>query len=334
MDWIDLVEPIYDLETPSHDAWLGTLMDHIGPRLGRLERTIGSVFHLKRDHLQVLGVRDNDLDYAGRAQALARARPDLVQRTYQGSTFNTMSGHVGRRTLQEASEYREIFVEAGDRDVVGLLARDGGAWGVCIAVGIPKIRNVTRAEAAPWERIAAHIHAAMRLRYRLHGAPTLHATRSPVKISMGIDAVVSPGGKIEHAEPAAQASLDALKEAAVSIDRARARMRREDPEGALDAWRTLVLGEWSLVETFESDGRRYLVARKNPPNALASPLLTVRERQMLGFYARAHAVKLIAYEMGLSPACVSRSLRSAKAKLGITSPAQLGPLLSPSSGEW
>ena len=70
-----------------------------------------------------------------------------------------------------------------------------------------------------------------------------------------------------------------------------------------------------------------MVARRNAPDAPKSPLLTLRERQVLGLYGRAHGVKLIAYEMGLSAASVSRALKSAKAKLGITSPAEVAQLV-------
>jgi DNA-binding CsgD family transcriptional regulator len=326
MDWIDLVEPIYDLETPSHDAWLGTIVERVGPFLGRSDRVLGAVFHLEGDRLNVLGVRNNELPYADRTRKFSAARPDLVLRAYRGRAFDTMSSHVGRATFRGAREYQEIFASHGDRDVLGLLARDGGAWGVCLAAGVAKVRSVTRAESAPWERIAAHVHAALRLRFRLHGVPAVHPSPQAVDLSLGIDAVVSPSGRVEHAEHQAQGSLHALRQAAISIDRARARMRREDPEGALDAWRSLVEGEWSLIETFESDGRRFMVARRNAPDAPRAPLLSRRERQVLGFYGRAHGVKLIAYEMGLSAASVSRALRSAKEKLGIASPAQVAQL--------
>jgi DNA-binding CsgD family transcriptional regulator len=223
-----------------------------------------------------------------------------------------------------ANEQGEPFAA---RDAVGLVARDGGAWGVCIAVHTKDVHTVARHEAAPWERVAAHIHAALRLRFRVHGVPSLGAAAPGLNLKVGIDAVVSPNGKVEHAEPDAQAYLESLKQAAVSIDRARARMRREDPEGALEAWRSLVEGQWSLVESFESDGRRYLLARRNATDAPVAPLLTERERSVLSLRARLHGVKLIAYELGVSQASVSRAMQSGMKKLGVGSVGELAGVM-------
>jgi hypothetical protein len=116
----------------------------------------------------------------------------------------------------------------------------------------------------------------MRLRFRAHGAPPVPSAPS-VALQIGVDAVLTPTGKLEHAESAAHAYADSLRHAAVSIDRARWKMRRRDPDGALEAWRSLVEGEWSLVEIFESDGRRFMVARRNAPDAPHAPLLDARE---------------------------------------------------------
>jgi hypothetical protein len=44
------------------------------------------------------------------------------------------------------------------------------------------------------------------------------------------------------------------------MDLARGRMSKRNPERALQLWRALVDGRWSLVDSFETDGRRYVVA--------------------------------------------------------------------------
>jgi hypothetical protein len=58
--------------------------------------------------------------------------------------------------------------------------------------------------------------------------------------------------------------LPRAQRAAKAIDRARSRARSNEDE-ALELWQGLVAGRWSLVEQFDSDGRRFLVARKNDP---------------------------------------------------------------------
>jgi DNA-binding NarL/FixJ family response regulator len=327
-DWVGLVERIYDLETPSHDAWLNDLMGHITPEISAAEHAVAAIFRVEQAGLHVFSSSAVGELFANHSRALDTVDPGVVATAFHGPTFGTMSSIVGKRRLARASARARArgLTSLDAAESTGLLARDGGPWGVMFAVAEKEMRTITPREAAPFERIASHVHAALRLRFRLHGVPSVRS-ESPLDFRVGIDAIVSPNGKVEHAEADAQSQLESLKDAAIAIDRARARMRREDPEGALGAWRALVEGQWSLVESFESDGRRFLLARKNPPDAPRTPLLTERERAVLGLRARSHGVKLIAYELGLSPASVSRSLRSALQKLGVSSVGEIIPVL-------
>ena len=79
---------------------------------------------------------------------------------------------------------------------------------------------------------------------------------------------------------------------------------------------------WSLVDHFDKDGRRYLVARKNDPFVQGSKL-TLRERQVLGFACLGHSNKLIAYELGLATATVGVLLSTAMRKLEIPTRVEL-----------
>lgn len=83
------------------------------------------------------------------------------------------------------------------------------------------------------------------------------------------------------------------------------------------AWRALLDGEWRLVEVFERSGRRFMVATRAPAHAPRAPLLDARERVALSMRARGHRVKVIAYELGVSQASVSRAITSAMKKLGL-----------------
>lgn len=113
-----------------------------------------------------------------------------------------------------------------------------------------------------------------------------------------------------------------VKMAAVSIDRALGRTR-DDPTCTPEAWRALVDGEWSVVEIFDSDGRRFMIARRNPPAPFHAPLLTERERCVLGLRARALGIKQIAYELALSESTVSRILSTGMRKLGLSTASEL-----------
>jgi DNA-binding NarL/FixJ family response regulator len=121
----------------------------------------------------------------------------------------------------------------------------------------------------------------------------------------------------DHAEGTARSlrARESLHAAAVACDRARAGSR--DVDGALDLHGALVAGRWSLVDTFERDGKRYLIARRNTsaPARARAPELSVRETQVAVLAAMGHALKRIAYELGVSESCVATYLRRALVKL-------------------
>jgi DNA-binding CsgD family transcriptional regulator len=323
MDWVGIVEAIYDLEPPSHDVWLTRLTEAIKPSIHRGPHAQATLCRLEGDTMQIFGVNQSarTREYLERSAVFAQTDAPLLIRAMNGPPAQTLSSMVGRRALARSS-YAKAYDIFGMKDFVGLIAKDGGPWAVTVAVGLSKMTTLDARKARAFGRIAAHIHAALRLRFRLHGEPIVPQRPPGVTLELD-DAVLTPDGKIEHAEGAAREHVEALRHAAVSIDRARGKMRRRDPDGALEAWRSLVEGEWSLVEVFESDGRRFMVARRNAPDAPRTPLLDHRERTVLGLRARAHGVKLIAYELGVSPSSVSRALSTASTKLGLQSMADI-----------
>lgn len=159
------------------------------------------------------------------------------------------------------------------------------------------------ATVARWQKVAAHLAAAGRLRRVLADA------RAPA-------AVLSPDGRVLHAEREAQRSLPALQRATRAVERARA--QRADLD-ALTTWRALVDGRWSLIDEVEHDGRRLLLVHANPP-AVADPRrLTPMERLVAGFVAMGHGNKLIAYELGIATSTVALHLQGIARKLGVRS---------------
>src|SRR5262249_28163985 len=154
-----------------------------------------------------------------------------------------------------------------------------------------KIGAPSTAEAMLLSRMASHIGSGLRLRRRL--AALTAATRLE-----DAEAILTPDGRLEHAaEPAQspQARLS-LTEAARDVERARGRLRRADPEEAIALWRALWSGRWSLVDHFDHDGRRFLVAHRNQllDPALKVRALSDREQQAARLAALGHSNKLIA----------------------------------------
>jgi DNA-binding NarL/FixJ family response regulator len=107
-----------------------------------------------------------------------------------------------------------------------------------------------------------------------------------------------------------------LRDAAIRVDRARGKLRRDDPDEALQIWKAMVRGRWSMVDWFDSDERRYVLAVPNQPSVTDPRGLTERENQVVGAAVLGHSNKMIAYRLGLSTSRVSTLLRSAMRKLG------------------
>jgi DNA-binding CsgD family transcriptional regulator len=199
--------------------------------------------------------------------------------------------------------FEQSFAITGHADVLGIAALDASQQGCALAAPYPdrQTEPLGKTRSVVWQRVAAHLAAALRLR-RTRPTP---------------DAILHPGGRVAHAEGSAKRpdALERLRRAAQAYDAARSRSVREGVD-VVEAWRALVAGRWSLVETFESDGRRYLIARPNAPAPATLASLTPRETQVLRAAALGHANKFIAYELGIAPSTVSGALARAARKLG------------------
>ena len=212
----------------------------------------------------------------------------------------------------------------GAQDFLAVLALDPSGVGCTISTPLRARRRMGARACSVWGRVTMHILAGLRLRKRLA------AGNKGGDLLAGAEAVLEPSGKLAHAERPAQGkeARDALRRATLAVDRARGALRRRDPEGALDVWRGLVAGRWSLLDHFESDGRRYVVARHNEPRLRDPRALTLRQRQVVGYVALGHANKLVAYALGVSQSDVSTHLAGAMRKLGVPRRTQLIELLA------
>jgi DNA-binding NarL/FixJ family response regulator len=100
-------------------------------------------------------------------------------------------------------------------------------------------------------------------------------------------------------------------------------MRHTDPDNALEIWKALVQGRWSMVDWFDTDQRRFVLAIPNSPDVTDPRGLSERERQVVTYAVLGHSNKIIAYRLGLSTSRISTLLRGSMRKLGFRTRAQL-----------
>src|ERR1700690_187134 len=235
--------------------------------------------------------------------------PRYVQDSFLSRTCDFVS-NVPRTEQQEGWKAVRSALRIVDGFVVNGL--DAGGLGVASILLIGKRPPMARALQETASREAAHVVAGPRIRRRLASAEARRADA---------DAVLSPSGPVAHAVGSARftESRESLRRATRALDKARGRMRRADSDRAVSDWKVLVENRWSLLDHFERDGKRYVLACRNAPSAPADALLTPCERQVVLLAARGHSNKLIGYELGITASTVGVLLGRAAARLGVKS---------------
>jgi len=323
-DIISVIEAAYSLEE-DESAWVDRLADAVHPLL---DHGLGTFVHFWDERRpaghQFWGLTTRDLApelaAAGAAYPSSIPRAQLRRLYARVPCFGSASRRLGQPTFTRQKITRERFAARGAPDGIAATAGCGDGRGVAMAALLPELDTYDRRLIPDWTCVAIHVAAAHRLRChfleRDVDAPLDHA-----------EAILDPAGRVEHATGPAKSARTLLREAARRVDRARGKLRRDDATESLRLWRALVDGRWSLVDHFDSDGRRFVLACKNARSDTAPRGLTQRERQIVAYAAAGHSNKVIAYDMGISPGTVASILSSAMDKLGVRSRVELVRLL-------
>jgi DNA-binding CsgD family transcriptional regulator len=323
---ISIVEAAYDLEGDSR-AWLQRVLDRAAPRL---DRGLGVIATLYAPTLAPDATPCVSWKVRGKVcqalLAVSSAYSDIYHRLNSAAPGGSVARSLNMSPKEAAvwPPFANFLHGLGIRDLTRILSRDPDSHVVAFTAPMPDFRGPTRKDLGRWARIMAHVSAGARLR-RVFGP-------QKVDISVGAEAVLSTSGTLLHGHRQAQDAdtREALRRATQAIDRARSKARSREDE-ALDLWQGLVAGRWSLVDRFDADGRRFVVARRNDPHIGDPRGLTLRERQVLAYAAMGHSLKLIAYTLGLSIGCVSGCRARAMGKFGLRTQAQVAEMFAPKS---
>jgi len=308
---VPLIEQAYAGLALPRDAWLASLKVESEKLFdGVLDSAQAFQFEVDVHGKQRTIGLAADEPYATAFRTMHALAPRAVlSKLYLRGPVSTVSAVL---SLASSSKLKRIMTSTGVPDIVGAIGLDPGGGGVALswlrrAPG-PMRRDVRQTLL----RVAAHVASAGRLRER----STSHVDG---------DAVIAADGRVVHAERDARDAhqRSALREAALRLDRARMRRRAGDLVDPAAMWTALVEGRWTLVERFDSDGRRVLIARRNDPTTRADLALTERERKVVALIAAGHPLKLAAYELGLGTSTVCETLQRAMTKMGVSSRAAL-----------
>lgn len=319
---LDLVQAAYAPE-PNAGRWLSLLAEAARTHLDRGEGLVAFSFDASATTSVSVGepvfAGAEPSVWHGMLAATETLSPLAIRHTYLGARpFGSVSQRFERGT-------REIYLDLASRcyrpngyqDLLVLHVVNANRKGVVLAAPTRREYAVSRKELASWGRVAAHVRAG----YDLHQRASLSEGAS----ERGAEAVFSPSGELRHAQGRARTAdaREALRRAVLEIERAKLRVSRSSPGGGSGLWPELVAGRWTLVDHFDSDGRRYLVAHRNDAATARMARLTPREREVIQATLRGQSNKVIAYELSIGESSVSEHLSIALCKLGLRSTAEL-----------
>ena len=313
-DPIALVEAAYECEDDDA-AWLG--------RVQRAVRALVPAAHVRASLSMVyrapsatsFSVERVSADGLDGAAALAALRHDVARdpQYLSDSILSRSCDFVSAVPRTEQLEgWGALRSALGIVDGFVVNGLDAAGLGVLNIVLVTKRMSVSMNERETISRVAAHLVAGLRIRQRLASADERLADA---------DAVISPSGEVAHAVRKARLPelRESLRRAARALEKARGRKGGEHSSRAVQDWKVLVENRWSLLDHFERDGKRFMLACRNAPSAPPGELLTPRERQVVLLASRGHSNKLIGYELGIATSTVGVLLGRAAARLGVKS---------------
>lgn len=316
LDLMDVVEAAYRIDVPDAQ-WLRELAQAARPHL---DQGLGvAVFeYYKPEGAQPRIIQRFYLGIPHKLEAIygtvfTKMDPAIRLRPFRLGPCITGSELMGMRDQFRNDSHMKKFVHRfGMFDSLWITAAEPSGRGIGFHAGRAQIKWASAAQKKRWGKVAAHLSSAVRLRHA-------HKTRDPRQAGEVGEAVLDPKGRVHDASGIARtpAAQELLRRAVLALETSRGALRRSDPDASLDARKALVSGRWSLLDRVELDGRRYIIARENPPGAPGPAALTPRERQVVGYAKLGHHNKLIAYDLGIADSTVRVLLARAAAKLGV-----------------
>ena len=314
---IDFIEACYQLQC-NRSEWATSLIRHANRIFGRQFRGIGGYSYeldsAERIHVPEVYCPPNNtisldpdtgcrpfMDFINRSPIRAHVVASVFA-TYSERAFPLSEGPT------EWSLPLRRRLPPGARDSIclhGALSLSEG-FHMCLLAGDEFVLHPRRRRHL--DSLAAHLAAGYRVQRTIGRLATADED---------VLAVASPSGRLLHARPQFrnQETTRRFLSSVQRMDAVRCRRVGRGPEESGAMWSAFVDGHYSLVESFDSDGRRTILAVKTRLNPASR--LTARERQVAELVSQGIGNKDVGARLGISPTTVAVHLHAVMRKLGL-----------------
>ena len=331
---IDIVEASYNLEV-SASEWMRNLQERAAPVFD-LGRAFGGGIWAGMDdtgNLIATGFSYSDpaaaeITLPKVAQATAEIGAERMA-AWTEETQSIVSVHSSHPPELGTFEVFTRHLECAD--ILEVNAHDHDGYGFSWWCPSDTPIQLSRREKKTLEQLTIHMAAGHRIRREIENQPTAKGL-SLAELPLDAEALMDPKHFVvtDASGVARDATVsERIREAAKQVDKARGKLRRQDPEEALDIWKGLARGRWSLVDWFDTDGRRYVLAKPNLPRVGDPRGLTEQEALIATYAARGETGKIMSYRFWISRQSISTLLGSPRIKLLVTTQAELAAKLGP-----
>ncbi|MEZ4458383.1 MAG: helix-turn-helix transcriptional regulator [bacterium] len=297
---LELLERAYDLDLSTQE-WQVAMVDGLSALFPRAEGRFGFVYTFDEEGVELPHAHDSPDDVPAELVGGVIANVSSKHQRTAMRLFDTVQCSTLSKRLRELGDTQVAasFREAGVIDCAAICAGNATGAGFFFGAFLPESTNLGVAFQRRWMAVASHLAAVRRLHATLEGIDPLN--HAEMVFDPALASVVNAKGPAKRTT-----SRERLRLAAINLDELRRANADEDKR--LSRWSALINGRWSLVDVFDSDGRRFVVAIANAPEAQPIAALSKRQAQIVSLLLQGHTQTFIGYELGLTQSTVAYHL--------------------------
>lgn len=307
-----VLEHVYNLESGVAD-WLRAITSALDPFMDGGNGTLGAILRFRGPSaIGDLQHHQADEEIPAFHQFIAGLR---AMRAAGGTGFDQLFSERGMGTLRTnvgagpTNFFLEAFKRDGVSDAAGLIVPTRDESSVLFFTARQRETQPVPIQAkSRWIQLQRHIGAVYDLRTRL-------AEGSPAEMhSMWFD---TNGRCVDRGLGDDADVRDRLRDAVRTYEASRSARREAQRVDLQRYWTSVLSGQWVILDRFDSDGRRFIVAL--PVSQLGDTIrgLSHREREILDLVGDGLSNKAIAFELGVSTTAISTHVSNIFRKLGI-----------------